>query len=107
MRSNANVEEKMTKTMTLLGIANVIMSPLLIIDSRVGLVAMLAVNGLLMVNLHEIGRSRRPGSNAIVAVNSIFADRANREVTEADNAIRNIINGGAAIHDELALRLRR
>lgn len=107
MRSHANVEEKISKTGTVLGIANILMSPLLLIDGRLGLVAMLAVNGILLSSMHEIGRSRRPGSNALVAVNSIFADRADRQAVEADNTMRNIINGGACLYDDMAADMER
>jgi len=102
MRSNANVEEKMTKTGLVLGIANLVMSPLFIIDARVGLVAMLAVNGILLASMHDVGKSRRPGSNALVAANSMFADRSSRQAVATDNAIRNVINGGASFYDEAA-----
>lgn len=102
MRSNANVDEKMSKTGTVLGIASLLMAPLLLIDARLGLVAMLAVDGILLASMHDVGRRRRPGSNALVVANSIFADRANRQVAETDNAIRNVINGGAALYDDLA-----
>tara|TARA_R110000868_G_scaffold236416_3_gene490446 strand:+ start:544 stop:867 length:324 start_codon:yes stop_codon:yes gene_type:complete len=107
MRSNSNVEEKMGKTGALLGLANIVMSPLLFSDSRAGLVVMVALNGFLLSHLHGLGKRRRPGSNALSAVHSIFVDPTDREVIETDNTIRNIINGGAAMFDSLANRFCR
>lgn len=106
MRSN-NVTEKATKTVFLLGVLNLCMAPLLS-NSSTGLLLMMIVNGSVITHLHSLGKKRRPASNALAAANSLFMDKADRELNEIENAFRNIINGGAAVHDDvLAVVFRR
>ncbi|MCE0722543.1 MULTISPECIES: hypothetical protein [Legionella] len=107
MPRNDPPEVKMQKTLQVLGVVNLILSPLLLIDSRLALTAGLIVNGLLISQLHEIGKKRRPGSNLLNQGRTYFSgmffaqNSSNDHVGEVDNALRNIINGGGAIHDEI------
>ena len=106
MRSN-NVTEKATKTVFLLGVLNLCIAPFLS-SSTTGLLMLAFINGSVITHLHGIGKKRRPASNAIAAANSFFMDRADRELNDVENAFRNIINGGAAVHDDiLGVVLRR
>lgn len=63
---------------------------------------------MLIAQFNEIGKTRRLGSNLIHQTRSVaqnfFARKPAREINleEADNTLRNIINGGAAVYDELA-----
>lgn len=49
-------EVKMQKTLQVLGVVNLMLSPLLLIDSRLALAAGLVINGLLISQLHDIGK---------------------------------------------------
>lgn len=100
MFHNDHFDEKSTKTAILVGALNIAISPLLIIDSRIGVAALVIANSLLTYYLHEFGKSRRPGSNALNSVNTFFAAQVGVGSNEVENKFRNIINGGAAVCDE-------
>jgi hypothetical protein len=101
MQHNNNIEEKTIKTAQLVGLANLVCSPLLLINSQVGLVALIAMNSYLIYSLHGLGKSRRPGANALTKAQSLFSSQTNTNSNEIENGVRNIINGGAALHDEV------
>ncbi|WP_019234185.1 hypothetical protein [Legionella anisa] len=56
MPRNDPPEVKMQKTLQVLGMVNLMLSPLLLIDSRLALAVGLVVNGLLISQLHDIGK---------------------------------------------------
>ncbi|MGQ3887917.1 hypothetical protein ACQUW5_02650 [Legionella sp. CNM-1927-20] len=96
------VEEKVTNTSKLLGLTNLIITPLYAFDAKIGLTATITANALLLYHLHELGKRRRPGSNTINKINTFFSSQANSESLEVDNALRNIVNGGDAVYNELS-----
>ncbi len=102
----SNVPEKASKTFFLLCAVNLCMAPFLS-QSTTGLLSMLIINGALITHLHSIGKRRRPGANAITAANGFFTNRADQELNEVDNALRNIINGGAALFDDICRAVLR
>lgn len=99
MRSSS-VTEKATKTVLLMSVVNLCMAPFLS-QSSTGLALMLAVNGGLITHLQSLGKRRRAGSNMLAAANSLFMDKADQELNAIENTFRNIINGGAAIYDDI------
>ncbi|MGM9453475.1 hypothetical protein ACTAZI_09090 [Legionella bozemanae] len=107
MPRNDTPEVKMQKTLQVLGVVNLMLSPLILIDSRLALAAGLVINGLLISQLHDIGKKRRPGSNLLNQGRTYFSgmfftqNSPNENIGEVNNTIRNIINGGGAIHDEV------
>jgi len=100
MQDRNNIQEKTQKTAQLVGVANLVTSPLLLVDLRIGITALIAVNSILLYYLHGLGKSRRPGSNALNTVSTFFAAQTNTNSNEIENTFRNIVNGGAALHDE-------
>ncbi|KTD44358.1 hypothetical protein [Legionella parisiensis] len=107
MPRNDTPEVKMQKTLQVLGVVNLLLSPLLLIDTHFALAAGLIINGLLISQLHDIGKKRRPGSNLLNQGRTYFSgmfftkNSPNENIGEVDNTLRNIINGGGAIHDEV------
>jgi hypothetical protein len=109
---------KMQKTLNVLGVVNLLLSPLLLVDARFALTAALIVNALLISQLHEIGRKRRVGSNLINQGRTFFSGSflssnistqgTSSEINtgEIENAIKNVINGGGAIYDEVTSYLQ-
>ncbi|STY31295.1 Uncharacterised protein [Legionella wadsworthii] len=108
MSRNDPADVKMKKTLHVLVYTNLILSPLLLLDTQFALLAALVVNAVLIAQFNEIGKTRRAGSNLIHHTRSFaqnfFAQKPAREINleDADNTLRNIINGGAAVYDELA-----
>jgi hypothetical protein len=94
-------DDKIVKTVELLICVNAGLAGLVMVDPNIYLLIALAVNALILHHLHELGRRRRPGSNLLNGLNSIFASRGEADSREIDNMLRNIVNGGAAIHDEI------
>lgn len=88
---------KAQETAVLLTIANCILIPAWKIDARLGLTAAVAGTGLLLYKLHEMGKARRPGGNAINTVNNLFAPYTGDPDTSMINMLRNIVNGGDAV----------
>lgn len=101
MSKEGQSQEKVQKTGLLMGLVNLIVSPLYIVDSKMGLTVAIAANAAVLYQLHELGKSRRPGSNAINKIKTFFSSQTDTNSSEVNNAFRNIINGGAAVHDEL------
>jgi hypothetical protein len=106
MPQNNKLAVKTIKTAELFGLVNLVISPLYLFDTSVGLAVSTAVNAFLLYQLHELGKSRRPGSNRINTIRTFFSSQTNSESLEVDNAVRNLINGGDAIYDELALSFK-
>jgi hypothetical protein len=106
-RKEIEIEIKTIKTLELLGALNLIMSPLLLVDLKFGVGAMIILNGLVLNYLHNLGLSRRPASNLMVRTYSMFAPHLRTESLEINNGLRNIVNGGAAVFDELVLSFGR
>lgn len=94
-------QEKMNKTMKLLVGVNAVLALLALIDDKLYILAAIAANAALIHALHELGKQRRPGSNTINSINTLFSSQTEAKTREIDNAMRNIVNGGAAIHDEI------
>ena len=78
-----------------MGGMNLMMLPLYIAAGSFGFSIFVAINAAVLISLHEIGKNRRPGSNAISAITGFFSSQA-----ESTNAYKNIINGGAHTRDE-------
>jgi hypothetical protein len=97
-----NTENKVIKTSLLIGLINLTLSPLYLIDTKLGLTASIAANTYLLHQLYELGKRRRLGSNILHGIHTFFSSQTNLESLELDNALRNIINGGEAIYDELS-----
>ncbi len=98
------IKEKNQKTKEIFFYTNLIVLPLaLCVDFNTGLSLSLITNTALMYVLHEIGKQRRPGSNAINRIQGFFAGSQRQAELEVDNAHRNVINGGAYLYD-LVLR---
>ena len=106
-RNNNTVEEKAAKTALLLGALNLVTAPLAILATNrsLGMLLTIAANVFVIYKLHELGKSRRSGSNMLNTVNTFVSSKlpgdSNIQSAEVDNSVRNIINGGAAITDEL------
>jgi hypothetical protein len=100
-KSDSKTQDKVVKTATVFGITNVLLSPLYWVDKKIGLTASLAANGYLIYHLHELGKERRPGANAINSINNFFVPHINGESHDLENSLRNVINGAAAVHDEI------
>ncbi|QRN02423.1 hypothetical protein GH742_00185 [Legionella sp. MW5194] len=99
-----SLEEKALKTRTVFLAANLIVLPFYCIDSTFGLAVSIVVNAVLLKALHDLGQSRRPGSNLLHATNRFFSNMTGREnAEELNNTFRNVINGGAAVYDEMSL----
>lgn len=99
-------EEKLQKTVELIFCVNAVLASLYLIDAKLYFVAALLVNGMMLHALNDLGLRRRPGSNFLNTVNSIFASRGEANSREIENIFRNIINGGAALNDELKQTIR-
>jgi len=110
-RDNHDVEGKMVKTGLLLGgisLATYITASFLS-NSTVGLLITIAVDALAINKLHEMGKSRRAGSNFFNTVQTHVAARSDGKIPSMDleNSFRNVINGGAAVVDEIAIAAGR
>ncbi|STX50409.1 Uncharacterised protein [Legionella busanensis] len=100
-KNDKKVEEKAANTSKLLGLVNLIITPLYALDTKVGLTVTLTANAFLLSYLHELGKRRRPGSNTINKINTFFSSQAKTESLEVENALRNIVNGGDAVYNEV------
>jgi len=105
-KSDKRIEEKKTKTIELLKYANLVLAPLYLVDKQIGLVAALTFNAFFINYLHDLGKRRRSGANTLNKINTFFSSQGNENSLEVHNALRNIINGGAAIHDEISEMLQ-
>lgn len=107
MLSRDNPETKTLKTLIVFGCANLLLTPLTLIDSNYWLISSVLVNAFLLRELHSLGKSRRPGSNLLSNTNNFFSSHITGNSSQTENAFRNVINGGAAVHDEVAAKLVR
>ncbi len=103
-RDTHDVEVKTIKTGLLLGgisfAVYVIASSLT--NASVGALITIAVDAVAINKLHELGKSRRAGSNFFNAVNTHVAARVPSVPSmELENGFRNVVNGGAAVADEI------
>ncbi|KTD45912.1 hypothetical protein Lrub_2709 [Legionella rubrilucens] len=98
-----SLEEKALKTRTVFLAANLIVLPFYCIDSTFGLAVSVALNVVLLKVLHDLGQSRRPGSNLLNAADRFFSNMTGRNHEDLNNTFRNIINGGAAVYDEMSV----
>lgn len=105
--NDKKLEEKSTKTLQLVALANVLLSPLYLLDSKLGITAFFTTNAFLLYHFHELGKRRRPGSNTLNQINTFFASQTNSQSLGVDNALRNIVNGGDAIYNELSTALKK
>lgn len=102
MQNNRGLEEKFAKTTALFGGVELVSSIAFLCDSKLGLLVGLCANAYLIYQLHEFGKQRRAGSNMMNSAYSFFAARAQVPTHDAENAFRNIINGGGYVFDEIA-----
>jgi len=93
-------ENKMVKTGLLFGLFN------LASYSILGWVTTGVLDLCILYYFHELGKSRRLGANVASKGLSLFSSYApktmNIQTNEVENTFGNVINGGAAIADELA-----
>jgi len=95
------LEIKTAKTAVLFGVTNIFVGLLSIVNSNSGILAFISLNSALMYYLHDLGKSRRVGANAINTGYSFFSSRVDNPGHDVENAYRNVINGGAAVVDEI------
>lgn len=89
------------KTGTLIGLVNMLLTPLYWADTRLGLSAALLTTGAFLYGAHEVGKKRRPVENTINNANSFFGPKTGDKSTEVQNTLTNIVVGGSAIFDEI------
>lgn len=104
-----NLQEKIEKTGAVFLVANILSLGVaaLFLDTKFCFLALVVSNASLIYHLHEIGKSNRVGSNLIVNMASFFASSRLANEIKEENAIRNVINGGAAIYDEVVANSSR
>lgn len=112
MFRNDNVDVKSAKTACLLGALNLLVVPVACYTTKgsLGLLLTLAANAFVIYKFHELGKSRRLGSNIANQTNRFFSARLPEgavQSTELENTFRNVINGGAAITDEIAVGVQQ
>jgi hypothetical protein len=111
MTEEEKIQLKTEKTLKLFGYMNLALSPLYLplglIDSRICLASMIVFNASMIAYLHGLGQRRRPVAQVKTFFGSLFAEPRQADRIEANNHFRNIINGGAVIHDEIAESSRR
>lgn len=98
------IQEKFEKTTKVVAAVNLMLLPLYVSVSKFSLLVSLIVNAALLHYFESLGKSRRPGLNALTSIQSFFSTSKNPESNELYNRYRNVINGGAAVYDELAAR---
>lgn len=92
--------DKAAKTGVVLFLANLLFIPITYaIDSKVGAATALVLTAGLMGYFNELGKERRPGSNAINRINNFFSTFTGDPNTDLLNTTKNIVNGGAATFD--------
>lgn len=64
-------------------------------NDTTGLITLLTLCSM-TVYLHQLGKSRRPGSNASASISGFFSSRPKKDKIMLYNMFRNIINGGDA-----------
>lgn len=106
---------KVPKTVALFSGANLACSLVACADGRVGFIGALIMNSWLIYQLHELGKSRRPGANLVVQGTDVvsrlsqglFGKKAEKAIQDdkLDNAVRNVCNGGAAMFDSICATL--
>lgn len=89
--------EKTKNTFIVLGLVNLLASPLYFFDARLGLTASIALTATALHKFNEIGKARRPGSNLINRANNFLAPYTGDSNTDWDNTVRNVVNGGDAV----------
>ena len=87
--------EKSTKASVVIVTVNLVVAPLYFFDANVGIAASLAVNGLLLYKLNEMGSKVGLGHNLPANVNAFFVDG-----TQA--ALKNCMNGGEVAFNKYA-----
>jgi len=97
---NKKAQKKLQKTKLILMYANAVVLPLLIfgLEPSLALILALIINLALISSMHEIGKQRRPGSNAI----NFFAGSEKQDV---ENTLKNIVNGGSHIHNQFTIAI--
>ncbi|WP_133137308.1 hypothetical protein [Legionella rowbothamii] len=101
MPKQAISTEKVKNTSIVVGLLNVIALPAFFVDSRLGAGICLLLTGAALYQFNKIGESRRPGSNMVNRMNNFFAPYTGDPSTELDNAVRNIVNGGDSVYQQL------
>lgn len=100
MPKNEIDPEKALKTGVVLGLINLILSPLWLLDAKLGVTASIALSAVAVYQFAQLGRERRPGSNAVNTANNFFVSLFGGSSTDMENTTRNVANGGAAVFDE-------
>lgn len=95
------LRNKAQKTAQLLGVANLMLSPLYFVDLRIAIVT----NAAALYYLHELGKSRRLGSNLLHQAHTFFSSQTHARSLGLNNAFRNLINGGAAVYDKVSVEM--
>ena len=93
--------EKVKHTAILVGLLNLAAVPAFLADTRWGEGLCLFITGAAFYQFNKIGESRRPGSNMVNRMNNFFAPYTGDPSTDLDNTVRNIVNGGDAVYQQL------
>lgn len=93
--------EKVKHTSLVVGLLNAIALPAFLVDSRLGAGLCLFITGAALYHFNKIGESRRPGSNMVNRMNNFFAPYTGDPSTDLDNTVRNIVNGGDSVYQQL------
>lgn len=106
-QDTTDFETKLLKTTLVMCAVNVVSSVLCATtdDSSLSALGMIIINAACLQMLHDIGKSRRFGTNMLFNAKNAFSAPDERLQLEAQNALKNIINGGAHVADESMRRL--
>ncbi|MDI1351207.1 MAG: hypothetical protein PSV35_00310 [bacterium] len=92
------------KTGFLLGLINLCLAPVYYLDTKLGLTASLAITAGVLYKCHQVGEARRPGANLEHKLKTtLFSAGSN----SCDNSVKNIVDGGAHIVDEVSTFLTK
>ncbi|CEG58870.1 hypothetical protein [Legionella fallonii] len=91
--------EETKKTAILLAIENLLLAPLYYFSPKAGFTASVALTGATLWQLHELGKDKRSVENLLNQAGSFFSSKADASSADIDNAVSNIVKGGATIYD--------
>jgi len=102
-------QDKMVKTAILFGAYNVVVMAIAgRVSSSLWLPLTLAANVFALYKFNELGKERRIGQNFVTKSRSFFSSHLPEgaiETNEIENTFSNILNGGAAIADEVMMQV--
>lgn len=90
-------EEQTIKTSLLLVGSNILISPLYLADSKLGLFASFLVTAGLLYTFNKTGEEGRLIQNKANSVTNFFSSNTNN----IENTAKNVMHGGASYYDEI------